>query len=139
MNPRVLQIGVSFSQFLESPIIGNGLNAYRSSGDKYSSAVEDWMPDWVVSGYDPSIVTSLLNDTGLIGFFLFFSFLFYYFKNIFPLSNKDFRGLGLFCGIFALLISYFFTTGLPFTFTWILIAMVELNTKFKRNIEYEIS
>lgn len=131
MNPRILQTSVSFSQFLESPIFGNGLNSYRFLGDTYSSAVEDWMPDWVISGYDPSIVTSLLNDTGIIGFILFSIFLIYFFKNIFPLSKNSFRKLGLFFGVLSLFISYLFTNGLPFTFTWIIIAMVELNTKFK--------
>jgi len=131
MNPRILQMSVSFSQFLESPIFGNGLNAYRSLGDTYSSAVESWMPDWVISGYDPSILTSLLNDTGIIGFILFSIFLVYFFKNIFPLSKNSFRKLGLFFGVLSLFISYIFTNGLPFTFTWIIIAIVELNTKFK--------
>ncbi len=131
MNPRVLQMSVSFSQFLESPIFGNGLNAYRFLGDTYSSAVESWMPDWVISGYDPSILTSLLNDSGIIGFILFSIFLVYFFKNIFPLSKNYFRELGLFFGVLSLFISYIFTNGLPFTFTWIIIAIVELNTKFK--------
>ena len=124
MNPRLLQMGVSFSQFLENPIFGNGLNAYRFLGDSYTEAIESWMPDWVISGYDPSILTSLLNDTGLIGFGLFGIFIFYYFSHL--LIVKNFRNIFIFGAIFSLFISYIFTNGLPFTFTWILLAMTEL-------------
>jgi len=127
MNPRVLQMGVSTSQFLESPIFGNGLNAYRFLGETYSSAVETWMPDWVISGYDPSIITSLLNDTGLIGFTLFILFIYFYLKNL--LIAKNNRNVFMFGGILSLFISYIFTNGLPFTFTWILLSMTELITE----------
>ena len=127
MNPRVLQMGVSASQFLENPIFGNGLNAYRFLGDSYASAIESWMPDWVISGYDPSILTSLLNDTGLIGFSLFGMFLLYYFKHLLLVKNS--RNIFLFGAIFSLFISYIFTNGLPFTFTWVLLAMTELTSK----------
>ena len=136
MNPRVLQMGVSFSQFLESPIFGNGLNAYRFLGTQYSNAVEDWMPDWVISGYDPSLLTSLLNDTGIIGFSLFMTFLYYYFRTI---LIKNFESnIFAFCAILSLMISYLFTNGLPFVFTWVFIAMVELYSKIEKKTNYEI-
>ena len=136
MNPRVLQMGVSFSQFLESPFFGNGLNAYRFLGTQYSNAVEDWMPDWVISGYDPSLLTSLLNDTGIIGFSLFMTFLYYYFRLI--IINNFKSNIFVFCAILSLIISYLFTNGLPFVFTWIFIAMVELYSKIETKTNYEI-
>jgi hypothetical protein len=135
MNPRLLQMGVSFSQFLESPIFGNGLNAYRFLGTQYSDIVEDWMPEWVISGYDPSLLTSLLNDTGIIGFSLFMLFLYYYFKTI--LSNNFKRNIFVFCAILSLMISYLFTNGLPFVFTWIFIAIVELYSNIGNKSNYE--
>ena len=136
MNPRVLQMGVSSSQFLENPIFGNGLNAYRFLGESYEDAIESWMPDWVISGYDPSIITSLLNDTGIIGFTIFVMFLFYYFRNL--LFIKNFRNVFMFGGISSLFISYIFTNGLPFTFTWILLAMTELVTNSRNGFSDEI-
>jgi hypothetical protein len=136
MNPRLLQMGVSFSQFLESPIFGNGLNAYRFLGTQYSNAVEDWMPDWVISGYDPSLLTSLLNDTGIIGFSLFMTFLYYYFRTI--LKNNFESNIFVFCAILSLMISYLFTNGLPFVFTWVFIAIVELYSKIETKTNYEI-
>lgn len=136
MNPRVLQMGMSFSQFLEKPIFGNGLNAYRFLGSQYSNLIEDWMPDWVISGYDPSLITSLLNDTGLIGFVLFMGFLSHYFKAIIIRGLK--RNIFVFCAILSLIISYLFTNGLPFVFTWILIAMVELYSRIKDKKSYGV-
>ena len=136
MNPRLLQTGVSFSQFLENPIFGNGLNAYRFLGNQYSDIIEDWMPDWVISGYDPSLLTSLLNDTGIIGFSLFMTFLYYYFRKI--IINNFERNIFVFCAILSLMISYLFTNGLPFVFTWIFIAMVELYSKIEKKTKYEI-
>ena len=136
MNPRLLQMGVSFSQFLENPIFGNGLNAYRFLEDSYSDLIEDWMPDWVISGYDPSIITSLLNDTGLVGFSLFASFIFFYFKYL--LSQYNIKNIFSIAAILSLLISYIFTNGLPFTFTWVLLAMIELKTKFTNESSNEI-
>ncbi len=136
MNPRVLQMGMSFSQFLENPIFGNGLNAYRFLGSQYSNLIEDWMPDWVISGYDPSLITSLLNDTGLIGFVLFMAFLSHYFKAILIHGLK--RNIFVFCAILSLIISYLFTNGLPFVFTWIFIAMVELYSRIEDKKSYDI-
>jgi len=136
MNPRMLQTGVSFSQFLENPMFGNGLNAYRFLGETYAGAIESWMPDWVISGYDPSILTSLLNDTGLIGFGLFAMFIFYYFKNL--LIIKSFRNVFIFGAILSLFVSYIFTNGLPFTFTWILLAMAELISNLSDDLLDEI-
>jgi len=123
-NPRVLQMSVSFSQFLENPIFGNGLNAYRFLGDRYTNIIEDWMPNWVISGYDPSIITSLLNDTGIIGFSLFTLFIYIYLKSI--ISRNLEQNIFVFCAILSLLISYIFTNGLPFAFTWVMLAIIEM-------------
>ena len=99
-----------------------------------SNIIEDWMPDWVISGYDPSLLTSLLNDTGIIGFFLFMTFLYYYFRAI--LINNFERNIFVFCAILSLMISYLFTNGLPFAFTWIFIAMVELHSRIEKKNNY---
>lgn len=136
MNPRVLQMGMSFSQFLENPIFGNGLNAYRFLGSQYSNIVEDWMPDWVISGFDPSLLTSILNDTGIIGFSLFMIFLIYYFRKI--IINNFESNIFVFCAILSLMISYLFTNGLPFVFTWVFIAMVELFSEIEKKTNHEI-
>ena len=123
-NPRILQIGVSFAQFLESPFFGNGLNAFKFLGNFYEDAINISMPDWVNSGYDPSIITSLLNDTGIFGFSIFTFFIYYYFKNLY--FNLDSKNIFIFCAISSFLTTFLFTNGLILHFTWIFLAFSEI-------------
>lgn len=123
-NPRILQLGVSFAQFLESPIFGNGLNAFNFLGDFYEDAINIEMPDWVNSGYDPSIITSLLNDTGIFGFSIFLFFIYYYFKNLYLRINSE--NIFVFCAIASFLTTFLFTNGLILHFTWIFLAFSEI-------------
>ena len=78
--------------------------------------------------FDPSIITTVLGDTGIIGMviFLFFiaSIVFVNLKTI-PLLNSEYQlvGVGFFLGLIGLFISYFFTQGLWMPFSWIFLAL----------------
>jgi len=127
-NPRILQLGVSFAQFLESPIFGNGLNAYMFLGDFYEDAIKIGQPNWVNQGYDPSLITSLLNDTGIFGFSIFGLFIYYYFKNL--SINLNSRNIFVFCAISSFLTTFLFTNGLILHFTWVFLAFSEILFSF---------
>ncbi len=130
-NPRILQLGVTFAQFLESPIFGNGLNAYMFLGDFYEDAIKIGQPNWVNQGYDPSLITSLLNDTGIFGFSIFVLFIYYYFKNL--SINLNSRNIFVFCAISSFLTTFLFTNGLILHFTWVFLAFSEIIVSYNAN------
>jgi len=78
-------------------------------------------------GFDPSLVSTVFTDTGIIGLIIFFllisAFVYINFRTI-PLLSGEFQliGLGLFLGISGLLVSYVFTQGLWIPFTWVFLA-----------------
>jgi len=119
----------AFNLFLNHPIIGNGPGSFAIQG--IWGASEEYYKSKVLAGelslerrYDPSLLTTVLEDTGIIGIILFLlislSFLKYNLKVISLISNRyQIISLGLFVGISALFISYVFSHGLWIPFTWV--------------------
>lgn len=105
-NVRVQIMETSFKSFLRNPLIGNG-----PGGEAFT----------------PSLITTVLEDTGIIGLILFLvligKIVFYNFKVI-PLIDSKYSiiALGLFSGLIGLFVSYIFTQGFWIPFTWVFLA-----------------
>jgi len=115
---RFVNMKLSFQSFLESPLIGHG------PGTPISQKVQ----------FNPSLITTLLDDTGILGFSAFALFLFSLFRMAWKkLPNLEVRfqplSLGLFAGLAGLFFSYIFTTGLwlPLTWAFMGLAVASLN------------
>lgn len=128
-NARFIQISHSLKLFSYHPILGNGPGSFAFLGIYGDS--EDYYQDLVEKGelsierrYDPSILTTVLADTGIIGTFIFFLISFMYFKHnikVIPLISNRYQviSFGLFAGIIGLFISYIYTHGFWIPFTWV--------------------
>ena len=128
-NVRFKQMRQSVNIFLEHPIIGNGPGSFALKGiwgdqeSYYNQLVQEEKLS-VYKRYDPSIITTILADTGVVGalFFLFLLFTFIKFNlNIMQKIGNYYQAvsLGLFAGIIGLFSSYIFTTGFWIPFTWV--------------------
>ncbi len=117
--------------FLEHPIIGNGPGSFGIQGIWGDS--EEYYEKLVAEGklspegrFDTNIITTVLADTGIVGFFFFIlisiTFLRYNLRAI-PMINNDYQiiSVGFFGGIIGLFISYIFTTGFWMSFTWVFV------------------
>lgn len=100
----------SFRSFLESPLLGHGPGVVGPT-----------------MGFNPSLLTTLLDDTGLAGLTVFAIFLFLFFRQaarrIPELDDQDqLVSLGIFVGLGGLFVSYLITCGLWMPFTWVFMA-----------------
>ena len=133
-NTRLLQWKQSIKLFLDSPVIGHGPGSFGVLGlfegeniRYYNSLVENKVIS-ENSKFDPNIILTILEDTGISGLICFIFLAFYFFKyNVIYLKNKNIlnknRCFSFFVGLIALFVSYFFTTGLWISFTWVILAM----------------
>jgi hypothetical protein len=118
-NIRFKMMAHSWNNAMASPIIGNGPAAFTTQGTalniKYGRGI----------AFDPSIVTTLMNDTGILGAFTFILFLWVFFSDVFrtfrynPQSILAKYAVAFSIGVFGLLISYVFTNGLWLPFSWV--------------------
>lgn len=133
-NVRVQQMKTSFKAFLRHPLIGNGPGSaafnylVEDYGEKYAkNIVKDTVSLKGKEGFDPSIITTVMEDTGIIGLILLLTLIgkivFYNLKIIPLIDNKySIIALGLFSGLVGLFISYNFSTGFWISFTWVFLA-----------------
>jgi hypothetical protein len=78
-------------------------------------------------GFDPSIISTVMSDTGIIGLSIFILLvlkIFIFNIRYIPLLIGEYQliGAGLFLGLSGLAISYIFTQGLWIPFTWVFLA-----------------
>ncbi|MGA2775482.1 MAG: O-antigen ligase family protein [Candidatus Omnitrophota bacterium] len=91
----------------EYPLTGCGLNTYSKVARNYQSF-------WFGGGYPHNSYLHMAAETGLLGLFAFFWFLFSFFRAGFRYfkKTKDYLILGLLSGILAFLVHAFFDTHL---------------------------
>lgn len=130
-NVRFVQMRHSMNLFLNSPILGNGPGCFSVLGiwghneEYYNQLVREGLIS-IESRYDPSIVTTVLADTGILGAFFFIILLFSFFKyNLLTIPKiggfYQVASFSLLGGIVGLFISYIFTQGFWIPFTWVFI------------------
>jgi len=128
-SPRFIAITDSMKLFLKHPIIGNGPGNYSSAGT-WSADLDQMVAEGKLSietRYNPNIIATVFEDTGIIGVMLFFLLLakiaIFNLKTIPLLHNKcQIISLGLFGGLVGLFVSYNFSTGFWIPFTWVFLA-----------------
>jgi len=128
-NVRFVQMKHSVNLFLNSPILGNGPGCFSVLGiwgyneEYYNQLVREGLIS-IERRYDPSIVTTVLADTGILGAFFFIILLFSFFKYNLLTIHKiggfyQVVSFSLLGGIVGLFISYIFTQGFWLPFTWV--------------------
>lgn len=140
-NTRLGKMKIAWQAFLKSPIIGNGPGSFAYSrwsfehgeAEARKRAAENEKPLW-----NSSMVFTVLEDNGALGFVIFAIMGFIFFKhNRKHLSSADSKEavlhLALFYGLLGLFMSYFFTSGLWLPMTWVLLALNMAS--FKRFLE----
>lgn len=131
-NVRFIQFKHSLKLFLDSPIIGNGpgcfsiLGIWGDSESYYNMLVKEGLLS-IESRYDPSIITTVLADTGIIGMIFFILIMYrlfkYNFRNISKISGyQQIVSFSLLGGLSGLFVSYIFTHGFWIPFTWVFLA-----------------
>lgn len=117
---RFLAMKESFLSFLTSPLIGQGPGTIGKT-----------------MAFNPSLLTTLLEDTGILGFVVFLVFLFQVFrsglKKISELDEKcQSTSFALSVALAGLFSSYIFTNGLWIPFTWVFMALAVASIKLDR-------
>ena len=120
----------SFQSFLKNPILGNGPGSLivKEETEEYYEAIESGHRYLIGLGYEPNLIISILNDTGIIGLLFFLLLFLSYVKfNLRSIPRLETRfqiiNFALFGGILGLFISYLFTHGLWMPFTWVFLAL----------------
>jgi hypothetical protein len=134
-NIRFKMMGISLDAMADHPIIGNGPG---SAGYSYlvhdhgqlqaEGMIKKPKTSKGMEGFDPSIITTALSDTGLIGIILLAWLLLEFARqNIMMIGKLEGRyksmALGLFAGFAGLITSYIFTQGMWLPFTWVFFAL----------------
>jgi hypothetical protein len=136
-NARFVQMAASFRLFRQRPILGNGPGSFTVLGTV--GAHEEY---YISTGadlsrmYDPSILTTVLNDTGLVGaaafVFLALAYLSHVFRGARRLRDGVSRNAALsgHCALVGLFASFVFTHYFWLPFTWLFLAMTLLLLEF---------
>jgi len=130
-NVRFVQMRHSVKLFLAHPILGNGpgcfstLGIWGDSEEYYNQLVEEGLLS-VERRYDPSIITTVLADTGIMGIIFFILLIFSFFRYNFLVTPKvseyyQVVSFSLLGGISGLFVSYILTQGFWIPFTWVFI------------------
>ena len=130
-NIRFVLIKISWQAFLQNPVLGNGPGSFaytywRSNlGDAWArqKIAEKAFPQT-----NPSMLFTVLEDTGIIGIVLFAAiaglFLILNFKGIARSGVPPApQALALFVGLLALLMSYVMTSGFWLPLTWVFLGL----------------
>jgi len=132
-NVRFRQLAFSYKLFLRRPLIGNGPGSFSILGtigaheEHYISIGAD-----LSRIYDPCLVTTVLNDTGLLGAAAFLAVVASYFghvrRRLRLLADGAARNTALaaHCALIGLFASFIFTHYFWLPFTWLFIAMTVL-------------
>ena len=133
-NVRVSMMKTSFNATLRNPIIGNGPGSaafnylVEEKGEQYAiNTAKTPETSGRSAGFNPSILFTIIEDTGLLGLITFLWLVFritkYNFRNTAFLEEKyQVIASGLFGGLTGLFVSYFFSQGLWLPFTWVFLA-----------------
>jgi hypothetical protein len=128
--PRLVTAKYAMMEFVKHPLIGNGPGdpIIEEGTEVYDNAVYTEDIALIEPEFIFSILVSVLHDSGIIGFFLFFLMLVQYLKFNFkkiPRFEPKFQiiNLALLGGVFSLFASYILTNGLWIPFTWVLLAL----------------
>jgi len=140
-NIRVQQMKTSFKAFLKHPILGNGpgSSAFNYLAEEYGeeyakNIIKVEMSLGISAGFNPSIITTVLEDTGIIGLIIFIILVYkithYNYKKIQLINNQyAIVATGLFGGLTGLFTSYIFTQGFWIPFTWVFLAFDIISLK----------
>ncbi|MCX8036674.1 MAG: hypothetical protein N3D11_06415 [Candidatus Sumerlaeia bacterium] len=136
-NVRFIQMSIAYSLFRQSPLIGNGPGSFTMLGSVgvhelyYIETAQDFS-----RLYDPSILTTVLNDTGLVGAaaFLLLAAAYWTYLRRQTGRNRELRARtaalcahSAFVGYFA---SFIFTHMFWLPLTWLFLTMVMALAKF---------
>ena len=117
-NIRLIMMAESWKNALNSPIIGNGPAAFAVQGLSLD------IPLNADFAFDPSIITTLMNDTGIIGTAVFISFLWVLISETLSIYSKNPNNilakyaLAFVVAVFGLIIAYIPSTGLWLPYSW---------------------
>lgn len=130
-NIRFDFMKIAWRAFLRSPILGNGPGSFAYS--KWESrwgaaATREKIRNNAFASTDPNLPLTVLEDTGLIGFFLFMVIAFRFcrlnFTGIAVTGAPPApQALALFVGLLALFATYFMTSGFWLPLTWVLLGL----------------
>jgi O-antigen ligase len=133
-NARFRQMAAAIQLWRERPLLGNGPGSFSALGRM--GAHQEYYLDLetfdVRAIYDPSILTTVLNDTGLLGIAAFVLLVGAYFRRVRrqTVRLKDrharHRALAAHCALVGLGASFLFTHFLWLPFFWLLLAMTLL-------------
>ena len=118
-NIRLVMMAESWNNALSSPFIGNGPAAFSIQGMKLD------IPMAADFAFDPSIITTLFNDTGIVGAVIFLYFVVYILKKsvlTYKYHSENIQlkyAIAFSVGIFGLLISYIPSTALWIPYSWV--------------------
>ena len=133
-NARFRQMAMSYDLFRQRPLLGNGPGSFSALG-AIGAHQEYYLSEGMDLSriYDPSIVTTVLNDTGLLGVAAFLFLVAAYFDHI----RRRFRRLGdrgsrnaalsAHAALIGLFASFLFTHYFWLPFTWLFLAVVLLH------------
>ena len=133
-NARFQQMIMSWNLFRQRPLLGNGPGSFSVLG-AIGAHQEYYLEEGVDLSriYDPSIVTTVLNDTGLMGVVAFIVLVWAYFdhvrRRLRHLTDRTSRNAALcahsaLVGLFA---SFIFTHYFWLPFTWMFLAVTLLH------------
>jgi len=133
-NARFRQMVMSYQLFRERPLLGNGTGSFAALGAigahelYYISQATD-----LTRIYDPSILTTVLNDTGVVGSAAFVLLVAAYvghvrrrLRRMGPGAARN-RALAAHCAMVGLFASFLFTHYFWLPFTWLFLAMTVLS------------
>jgi len=126
-NTRVLHMIYSFQLFLKEPILGHGPGNFGVQGFPVALPYAEYA-EYEKIPFDPSIITTILGNTGLVGLGAFLLCVAAYLG----LQRRSLRvrevrvrttAIALFVGIAGLMFSYLVTTGFWMGFTWVFLGL----------------
>lgn len=118
-NTRLTLMEESWKNALDSPLLGHGPGAFITQGSILDIDYNRGIP------FDPSIVTTLMNDTGVVGTVIFISYLVAFFRHVIasfktnPESVPAKYAVAFSVAVIGLLFSYVPTNGLWLPFSWV--------------------
>jgi O-antigen ligase len=129
-NVRFRQMAIALSLFRQRPVIGNGPGSFSVLGGLgvHESYYFEQGAD-LSRIYDPSILTTILNDTGLLGAAAFIALVGAYFAHVRRrgrrLAGRAARNTAwaAHCALVGLFASFIFTQYFWMPFTWLLFAL----------------